>query len=100
MVFGLRIEKWRDRKYSLYKFTSMPLMDKKITNKKKKYRWTKKNKSPKSVQRRKKKENDKKKKLKEIRKKEKDKKKLKKEIYKLKKKNTWHGQEKTKEGNL
>ena len=42
MVFGLRIEKWRDRKYSLYKFTSMPLMDKKIKNKKKKIQMNKK----------------------------------------------------------
>ena len=37
MVFGLRVEKWRDRKYSLYKFTFTPLINKKkITNQKKK----------------------------------------------------------------
>ena len=36
MIFGLGVEKHKDRKYSLYKFTFMPLLDKKVTNQKKK----------------------------------------------------------------
>ena len=36
IVFGLRVEKQRDRKLSLYKFTFIPLIDKKVTNQKKK----------------------------------------------------------------
>ena len=51
MVFGLRVKKWKDRKYNLYKFTFMPLIDKKITNKKKNTN-EQKFKSTKSVQRR------------------------------------------------
>ena len=39
VVFGLKVEKWRDRKLSFYKFIFIPLIDKKVTNleKKKKY---------------------------------------------------------------
>ena len=32
VIFGLKVEKWRDRKLSLYKFTFIPLIDKKVTN--------------------------------------------------------------------
>ena len=36
VVFGLKVEKWRDRKLSLYKFIFIPLIDKKVTNLEKK----------------------------------------------------------------
>ena len=47
MAFGLRVEKWRNRKYSLYKFTFMPLIDKKIKKIRKKIQMNKKIKAPK-----------------------------------------------------